>query len=223
MAGKYFSLAGVEQLKELEHLRIQTNTTPLMIATVLNKPDVVARLLKLGENPNEINAHDETALHLAYQEQNPTIMEMLIKKGADLKAVSYTGLVVYDEMRSADKAPWSDPKAATHLRILANKYTPKPLLEKQRAAIDEKKQQNNLRLVEGITPAEMARDPKSTQVAAFFISFKPKSSEEQDVLNAKLLKQAVFNKIEEYIAQKEGAQKGALNPVALKQTAVGGR
>ena len=56
-------------LFQYNELQESTKLTPLMIlATVLNQPQLVDELLLLGADVNEVNLHEETALHLAYQE-----------------------------------------------------------------------------------------------------------------------------------------------------------
>lgn len=151
-------------------LQEKTNLTPLMIATVLNEPMLVDELLFLGADVNEINTHEETALHLAFQEKNEKIMEKLILLGANLKSVSFTGNVVYRELYNILSIPDEElTPTQEKMKPLALKYASKPLSVEEESLIQKINQANALRLIEGFSPSEMKKNPKATDIANFFM------------------------------------------------------
>lgn len=155
---------------QYNELQESTNLTPLMIATVLNQPQLVDELLLLGADVNEVNSHEETALHLAFQEGNADILEELILMGGDLKAVSFTGNVVYQNLQSVLALPGEKlMPAQVKMRDLALKYAPTPLTDDELALIQLKKEENLKRQIEGMSPSEMTSHPKQTDIAKFFI------------------------------------------------------
>ena len=151
-------------------LQAKTNLTPLMIATVLNEPMLVDELLFLGADVNEINTHEETALHLAYQEGYTDILEKLILLGANLKSVSFTGNVVYRELHNILSIPDEElTPTQEKMKPLALKYASKPLSVEEESLIQKINQANALRLIEGFSPSEMKKNPKATDIANFFM------------------------------------------------------
>lgn len=150
-------------------LQEKTNLTPLMIATVLNEPMLVDELLFLGADVNEINTHEETALHLAFQEKNEKILEKLILLGANLKSVSFTGNVVYRELHNILSIPDEElTPTQEKMKPLALKYAKKPLSDEELFTIQQKINENSSRQIEGMSPLEMAKNPKQTDIAKFF-------------------------------------------------------
>lgn len=151
-------------------LQAKTNLTPLMIATVLNEPMLVDELLFLGADVNEINTHEETALHLAFQEKNEKILEKLILLGANLKSVPFTGNVVYRELHNILSIPDEElTPTQEKMKPLALKYAKKPLSDEEESLIQKINQANALRLIEGFSPSEMKKNPKATDIANFFM------------------------------------------------------
>ena len=125
-------------------LQEKTNLTPLMIATVLNEPMLVDELLFLGADVNEINTHEETALHLAFQEKNEKILEKLILLGANLKSVSFTGNVVYRELHNILSIPDEElTPTQEKMKPLALKYAFEPLSEEELFTIQQKINENS--------------------------------------------------------------------------------
>ncbi|MBO7243686.1 MAG: hypothetical protein J6V53_00190 [Alphaproteobacteria bacterium] len=182
-------------------LQKQTNLTPLMIATVLNEEQFVEDLLSLGENIDEINSHEETALHLAFQEGNAEILEKLILNGGDLKAVSFTGNVVYENLHallnsSGEELSLNESK----MKSLALKYAKSPLSADEHVLIKKIKEANALRVVEGMSPDEMKKNPKLTDIANFF-RFMDKNH--------------LIQSVREYIGFEKFRQKKELNEILL--------
>lgn len=156
-------------LFQYNELQESTKLTPLMLATVLNQPQLVDELLSLGADVNEVNSKEETALHLAYQEGNADILEQLILMDGDLKAVSFTGNVVYQNLQSLlDVSQDQLTPVQKRMRDLALKYAKKPLSDEELSTIQQKINENSTRQIEGMSPLEMAKNPKQTDIAKFF-------------------------------------------------------
>lgn len=66
--------------------------TPLIVATVENKEELVTALIELGANVNLENAEGETALIQAIAQNRPNISKLLIEAGANLEHQSKDGL-----------------------------------------------------------------------------------------------------------------------------------
>ncbi len=189
-------------LFQYNELQESTKLTPLMIATVLNQPQLVDELLLLGADVNEVNSHEETALHLAYQEGNVDILEQLILMAGDLKAVSFTGNVVYQNLqRILDGSQDQLTPAQERMRDLALKYAKKPLSDEELFTIQQKINENSSRQIEGMSPLEMAKNPKQTDIAKFFTFMD---------------KQNLIQSIKEYIGYEKFNQRKELQSLLAK-------
>lgn len=183
-------------------LQAKTNLTPLMIATVLNEPMLVDELLFLGADVNELNSHDETALHLAFQEGYTDILEKLILLGANLKSVSFTGNVVYRELHNILSIPDEElTPTQEKMKPLALKYAFEPLSEEELFTIQQKINENSSRQIEGMSPLEMAKNPKQTDIAKFFTFMD---------------KQNLIQSIKEYIGYEKFNQRKELQSLLAK-------
>ena len=155
---------------QYNELQRSSNLTPLMIATVLNELILVDELLSLGADVNELNSHDETALHLAFQGGYTDILEKLILLGANLKSVSFTGFVVYRELHNILNIPDEElTPTQEKMKPLALKYAFEPLSVEEESLIQKINQANALRIIEGFSPREMKKNPKATDIANFFM------------------------------------------------------
>lgn len=189
-------------LFQYNELQESTKLTPLMIATVLNQPQLVDELLLLGADVNEVNSHEETALHLAYQEGNVDILEQLILMAGDLKAVSFTGNVVYQNLHKLlDVSLDQLTPTQERMRDLALKYAKKPLSDEELFTIQQKINENSSRKIEGMSPLEMAKNPKQTDIAKFFIFMD---------------KQNLIQSIKEYVGYEKFKQRKELQSLLTK-------
>ena len=72
-----------------------SNTTPLLIATVHGHTSIAIALLELGANPKVVGEGGTTALELAVRNNDISLMLALIKRGADVEAMSTFGVPMH--------------------------------------------------------------------------------------------------------------------------------
>lgn len=123
---------------------IGKGSTPLVLATKLNKINCVKVLLRNGANPNKADSYGMNPLHYACIYNNVTIASLLIRSGADTNATSL-------------RVPYETP---LHLAVLYDGIDIISILAKNNADIN---QLNEF----GITPlhyAVMKQDIKKIQL-----------------------------------------------------------
>lgn len=76
---------------------------PLMKAVAANDLDAVKRLIERGANVNEVNDADYTALHVAAEKGNATIVALLLGAGARNDLYDFDGRTAADVAREWDK------------------------------------------------------------------------------------------------------------------------
>lgn len=76
---------------------------PLMKAVAANDLDAVKRLIERGANVNEVNDADYTALHVAAEKGNATIVALLLGAGARRDLYDFDGRTAADVAREWDK------------------------------------------------------------------------------------------------------------------------
>uniref|UniRef100_H9H7M3 Ankyrin repeat and FYVE domain containing 1 n=1 Tax=Monodelphis domestica TaxID=13616 RepID=H9H7M3_MONDO len=90
---------------------ISVQLTPLHLAVQAGSEIIVRNLLLAGANVNELTKHRQTALHLAAQQDLPTICSVLLENGVDFSAVDENGNNV------AAARPAGGPRAL-HLAVM---------------------------------------------------------------------------------------------------------
>ncbi|XP_072130624.1 NF-kappa-B inhibitor alpha-like [Mobula birostris] len=88
----YSSLVDPSEFKQQLHFYNYQGLTPLHLAVILNDVKIVEYLLQFEQ---DVNAKEKcagrTALHLGVEKQNPHIVRLLLKRGADVHAQMYNG------------------------------------------------------------------------------------------------------------------------------------
>ena len=97
-------------------MRVEDGSTALLIATNRNRVDVVRVLLDLNANPNVQDRSGWTPLLSAADEGNAEIVNMLLAKGADLKAT----------LQGVDAAAFAERKGNRDLAAMLRKRAEKP-------------------------------------------------------------------------------------------------
>ena len=78
--------------RSIKRQEISTGNTLLMYATIYNLRSIVELLLKKGAEPNIQNNYGNSALHLAYKNENIFIINLLLEYGAEQKIKNINGL-----------------------------------------------------------------------------------------------------------------------------------
>ena len=78
--------------RSIKRQEISTGNTLLMYATIYNLRSIVELLLKKGAEPNIQNNYGNSALHLAYKNENIFIINLLLEYGAEQKIKNFNGL-----------------------------------------------------------------------------------------------------------------------------------
>jgi ankyrin repeat protein len=82
-----------------------------MISADYGNDDAVIALLAHGANPNLVNYFDKTALHYAAENDNPTVIELLLNHGAVIhthdrnlkKQLKYMGIPIPNKRKRMEK------------------------------------------------------------------------------------------------------------------------
>eukprot|EP00928_Gymnodinium_smaydae_P044188 TRINITY_DN29496_c0_g5_i1.p1 TRINITY_DN29496_c0_g5~~TRINITY_DN29496_c0_g5_i1.p1 ORF type:complete len:1003 (-),score=37.55 TRINITY_DN29496_c0_g5_i1:133-3141(-) len=97
----------VEYSQHLRFVSEKVETTPLHLAAISGRPDVVYKLIKQGQLVNAVDGYGKTPLTYAVQrDDNGALVAVLLDAGANLSFVDNTG-----------STPWSIAAAHGHVRI----------------------------------------------------------------------------------------------------------